>query len=242
MKAIIRQATMPPLHARAPQRPRRQGDAAGAGGGEQAGGRHARHGDLVALAPVDRASRRGRRPRGRARCSRGTTGPRRRRSDQPARVARARGGSTCPAGRRSSAARSTGRRPPRRRRGRTGSPPSRVSGRARHLLVAASAVGGGSAVGVRSSVGRAVGHGVVAHARLPPAPGPRAPAHERRRRAAARRAGRSAPHALGQREARREVDHVVLAQVDERDAERQRVASSRPRRAPGRSRPAHGRP
>ena len=49
----MRQATTLALHPRAPQRPRGERDAAGAGGREQARGGHAGHGDLVARAPVD---------------------------------------------------------------------------------------------------------------------------------------------------------------------------------------------
>ena len=104
-----------PLHSRPPQRPRRQRDAAGAGGREQPRRGQARHRDLVALAPVDprlSAHEHGAEQHDVARQTSRTRAARRARAT---RRSRSGSGSTSPAGQAASAARSTGTRPSRRR-------------------------------------------------------------------------------------------------------------------------------
>ena len=233
----------PRLHARAPQRPRGQRDAAGAGGREQPRRGQAGHRDLVALAPAD--------PRLGAAASRTRRGtaPRSRRT-RAARARRRSRSTSCrrcsmPVHRRADAgelgqhevqeARSTERTntpkrddlPP-RERGRAASP--------RRSRRRCSRTGGSALRPAPPSASLAARH-------LPPplalrpsrVPYASRAADRARRRAAARGAARGAEpaHGRGQRGAGEQVDDVVLAQIHQREAR----ASPR---TPSRARPRTG--
>ena len=212
----------------APQRPRRQRDAARAAGREQPRRRQAGHRDQVAVAVRERRARR----HVDAVEQRHVAGDRqqlereRRRQPRAVAVGDSLVGVLHAADLRQHEVQERDRRehedgeqdhaPPRQRD-------------ARHLLlVVAARCRRTAARRAARSTPRAAGSygaldGVLGH-RPRPAPAPRSPARRRRRaRASGPSDRRERAHALGQREPREQVDDVVLAQVHEREPERQRV-------------------
>ena len=221
----------PLAHPRAAQRPGGEHEPARAAGREQARRRQPRHRDLVARRPADPRRRRARTRRGTSRRSRRTcrASAAARRPSRPA--GRPRSASTCRRARRAAAAGSRARRARR-----AGTPPSATRLRRRDRRAPGAPRASSSSGGSGLTCGSGAALASCARPRLQHL---HACGHALDQR---RHGGRAAPDPLGEREPGGEVDDVVLAQVDERDAERAGVGPARPRRPRDRSRPAGGRP
>ena len=189
------------------------------------------HGDLVARAPVDRRVCRARRPCGRGPRSRRRTGARRRRRRPATPACRRPGcGSTAEVPPEIWAARSRGRRSPRATKSAEDQRPLTRDDHARHLLV----------VGVLRLCDVAL---VDAAPNVMRAPAPRAAGASGSPRAApARRGGPGGARPRRGPAPASEVDDVVLAEVDEREPERQRHRTTPARPGPARRRRGRGRP